>query len=522
MDTYENNGLNQEAENTAPEAAEQTIPEAAAEQPQQTPAEPVQGSAAGPEQIPAQPEAEQPYHGLGTGRRESPFANSPYVSCAQPEQTYQAPPVQQPVKKQPKAKKKGGRKAWKGVLAAVLALVVVAGSCGITAALVNNYWQGQTDQMKQSFSQQVKDLQSQIDNVSKESSSISGTPVSADGSLTPSQVYAANVESVVAISNQATTNYYGQVSETASSGSGFILTEDGYVVSNYHVVEGATTLTVILHDGTEYDAKLVGGDETNDVALLKIEATGLPAVTIGSSDDLVVGDQVVAIGNPLGELTSTQTVGYISAKDRDVTTDGTTINMMQTDAAINPGNSGGPLFNMKGEVIGITTAKYSGTTTSGASIEGIGFAIPIDDVMGIISDLKEYGYVTGAYLGVTVRSMDADVANAYGLPVGSQVASVESGSCSEKAGLKMQDIIMKLGEYEIEDNTDLLRALRKFKAGDTTTITVWRSGRELTLTITLDEKPQQTTQEEETVQQTQPQQEESSGYSNPFFPFFGG
>ena len=133
--------------------------------------------------------------------------------------------------------------------------------------------------------------------------------------------------------------------------------------------------------------------------------------------------------------------------------------------------------------------KYSGTTNSGASLEGLGFAIPIDDVAGILGDLRDHGYVTGAYLGISVRSMDAEVANAYGLPIGSQVATVENGSCSQKAGIQEKDIIVKLGEYEIEDNSDLLRALRKFKAGDTTTITVWRSGSYLDFSITLDEKP---------------------------------
>lgn len=165
-------------------------------------------------------------------------------------------------------------------------------------------------------------------------------------------------------------------------------------------------------------------------------------MSIGNSDDLEVGDQVAAIGNPLGELTSTQTVGYVSAKDRSVNTDGTIINMLQTDAAINSGNSGGPLFNMNGEVVGITTAKYSGSTSSGASIEGIGFAIPINDVMKLVDDLMEYGYITGqAYLGVTINSkdLDASTAAAYGLPVGARVESVTEGSCAQKAGLQAGD-----------------------------------------------------------------------------------
>ena len=429
---------------------------------------------------------------------ESPYANSPYVMQRPvppvPGHTSQPPHQPEIPVKQPKERKKG--RFWKTALSAVLTVALVAGGCFITAREINAYWSNRLDQEKQTMQQQfetelqqIRDQLSALPGISAPASS-SGTPVSSDpNALTPSQVYARNVGSVVAISNQSTTNFFGQVSETASSGSGFILTEDGYIVSNYHVVSGASKLTVILSDGTEYEAQLIGGDENNDIALLKVEAMGLQPVIIGSSDALVVGDQVVAIGNPLGELTSTQTVGYISAKDRDITTDGITINMMQTDAAINPGNSGGPLFNMKGEVVGITTAKYSGTTNSGASIEGIGFAIPIDDVMGMLSDLKEHGYVTGAYLGVSVRSMDPEVAKAYGLPTGAQVVTADPGSCAQKAGIQEMDIIVKLGEHEISDINDLLRALRKFKPGDTTTIQVWRAGAYKDLTITLDAKP---------------------------------
>ena len=230
------------------------------------------------------------------------------------------------------------------------------------------------------------------------------------------------------------------------------------------------------------------------MAVLKItESVQLQAVKIGSSDDLLVGDQVVAIGNPLGELTSTLTVGYVSAKERDVTTDGKTINMIQTDAAINSGNSGGPLFNSKGEVVGITTAKYSGNSSSGASIEGIGFAIPIDDVMPLVDDFINYGYINSAYLGVMVSEMDAATANYYGLPVGAYVQEVTPGNCAEAAGVMAKDIIVAIGDYEVKNVSDLTKVLRKFKAGDETTITVFRSGQKLTLPITLDEKPRENT-----------------------------
>ncbi len=200
---------------------------------------------------------------------------------------------------------------------------------------------------------------------------------------------------------------------------------------------------------------------------------------------------MVAIGNPLGELTATQTVGYVCGKDRTVTTGGAAINMLQTDAAINAGNSGGPLFNMKGEVVGITTAKYSGTTGSGASIEGIGFAIPIDDVLDIMRDLAEHGYVTGPYLGVSVRDVDPQIASVYNIPLGAYVVEVVEGASADRAGIQPKDIITKMGDKEIKNSNDLIRALRHFKVGESVTVTLNRAGAEKTVTMELDEKPQQ-------------------------------
>lgn len=445
------------------------------------------------EEVQAQPEekedlsGQQYYNNAGVGRKESPYADSPYV-MNRPEPSMNEKPKK--VKKQ----RKSVAKVLKGVVAAVLGVVLVGGACTAAVAVTNRNWFEKMSVMNTEYRRQLEELEKRLERAesaaANQGGAIVGDAVSSQNMLSASQVYAMNVNSVVAISNHATTNVYGQETEMASSGSGFIISEDGYVVSNYHVVEGANTLTVITYDGTEYRAKLVGYDESNDVSLLKIDATGLDPVAIGSSDALIVGDQVVAIGNPLGELTSTLTVGYISAKDRTINTDGTyNINMMQTDAAINSGNSGGPLFNMKGEVIGITTAKYSGASNSGASIEGIGFAIPVDDVMAILADLRDYGYVKGCYLGVSVVTMDPAVAEAYGLPTGSKVSLVEPDHCAAKAGIKVGDIITAMGGYDVAGNSDLLSILRKFKPGDTTSITVFRAGREFDLTITLDEKP---------------------------------
>ena len=450
---------------------------------------PVQANtSAGPEQ--AAP-GDYAYRGAGAGRRESPYANSPYAGYQPPRQDayqytpqYTAPPRQ----------KKHMSPVWKRVLASALVLALVIGSCAITAAVVNSRWERKaeslTESLEASFSQRMDALEAQLQDARKQSAAISGSIAASGGGLSPAQVYASNVNSVVGISSTVQANSFYGTSTGTATGSGFILTEDGYVVTNCHVIDGATAVSVTTHDGTEYPAEIIGSDATNDVAVLKVEATGLQAVTLGSSDSLITGDMVVAIGNPLGTLSATQTVGYVSGKDRDVTTDGSIISMIQTDAAINSGNSGGPLFNTSGEVVGITTAKYSGTTGSGASIEGIGFAIPIDDVKGIISDLIDYGYVTGAYLGVTVQDTDSASASAFGLPTGAYVTRVEPGSAAANAGIQPKDMIIQLGDTKITGITTLTRALRNFKAGDTTTITIIRSGNQMELTITLDEKPQ--------------------------------
>lgn len=475
------------------------------------------------EKIPAAPPIAIPV----TVRREPAPAPEKKEAPAfvQPEQPKPAAPVKKevpvyyppaPAKAHSKpAAKKGG--FGKKIIAAVLVLALVAAGCILTADALNRQWETRYQQMNTLYNQQIVQLQTQIDENARESTDLNSTSgqipvVSGEGTLTPSQVYAQNVPSVVAISCTVRGGY--------STGSGFILTENGYVATNYHVVEGALSVEVITHGGTTYAAEVVGYDNTNDLAVLKVDATGLPAVTIGSSDALIVGDQVVAIGNPLGELTNTLTVGYVSAKERDVTTDGVTINMMQTDAAINSGNSGGPLFNMYGQVVGITTAKYSGESSSGATIEGIGFAIPMDDIYPLMEDLMTHGYIKSAYLGVMVKEMNPLTAVANEQPVGAYVVEVTPGYCAEAAGLQVDDIIIALGTYEVGGINDLTRALRNFEAGETTTITVFRDGEELVLTITLDEKPQET----KTVPTGNTQMPEEGSYEewyNYFAPFFG-
>ncbi len=462
-----------------------------------------------------------------SARKVSPYADSPYVmeasdSHGTPGFTFQPQAAPQPRVKKEKKKSSGG--FWKKAVAIIAVIALVAAGCGITASIVNSRWEQENQKLSGSITQlqqQLAALQTQMDQ--SEVSGPIGIAASGDA-LSPAQVYAQNVDSVVAItSSVVTTSIYGEV-EGTSTGSGFILTENGYILTNCHVIEGATKVYVVTNTGEEYPATVVGSDSTNDLAVLKVEAENLPAVKLGSSDDLIIGDMVVAIGNPLGDLTSTQTVGYVSGKNREIATDNTIIDMIQTDAAINPGNSGGPLFNMKGEVVGITTAKYSGTTSSGASIEGIGFAIPIDDVLTIISDLMDYGYVTGAYLGVTVQNMDASTASMYGLPMGAYVADVVQDASADRAGVQPKDIIIALGEYRVESITDLIRNLRNFRAGDTSTITVIRGGQELVLTITFDERPvgfDGTVPSQESTGEM-PSEGDFEEWYDYFYRFFGG
>ena len=410
---------------------------------------------------------------------------------------------------------KKGRKGMRAAVSAVLVMALVAGSCGATYGILNSKFEKQA----QADAAAIQQLQQRLSRQSTQADPVGY--VMEEGALSPKQIYQEYASSVVAISSTVETlSYGGQTRQGTYTGSGFILTDDGYVVTNYHVIEGATSVTVVMDTQEEYPAEVIGYDALNDVAVLKIDAKNLPAVKLGSSDALSIGDMVVAIGNPLGSLTATLTVGYVSGKDRQVSTDSTMINMIQTDAAINSGNSGGPLFNVYGEVVGITSAKYSGTTTSGASIEGIGFAIPIDDVMSIIGDLRDFGYVTGAYLGVTVQDTDASAASLYGLPTGAYVVTVVEDGSADQAGIQPKDIIIKLGDTDVSTVSELTRALRRFKAGDQTTVTVIRSGERITLDITLDEKPKDL-DSGSNVTATEPNMPDNGNYDEWYKYFFG-
>ena len=318
--------------------------------------------------------------------------------------------------------------------------------------------------------------------------------------MTAAEVYAANVNSTVGITTSITTNYWGFPTTSAAAGSGFILTEDGYILTNYHVVENSNSITVAMYNGDTYDAALIGYDESNDVAVLKIDAQGLSPVVLGDSDNLNVGDSVVAIGNPLGELTFSLTAGLVSAKDREVTlSNSLTMDLIQTDCAINSGNSGGALFNLYGEVIGITNAKYSSSSSSSASIDNIGFAIPINHVLPIVKSIIEKGYLSKPYVGVSVSDVNQQT-QLYGIPAGAAVQAVSDDSPAAKAGLQAGDVITRVNGTEITGSSDLVSLVSEAAIGDTLTMTVYRQGSTIELTVTVGEQVQSAQANEQTQQ----------------------
>lgn len=407
------------------------------------------------------------------------------------------------------------RGSGRRIAALILACAVVGGGAGVGgAALYSSVFASQPSVIYQN----TQPISTQADPVASSSGQ----------AMTPEQLYAANVDACVGITVSTTmTNIFGYTSTSAASGSGFVITADGYIVTNYHVIEDAVkdssvSITVSFHDGSSYPATLVGGEEDNDVAVLKIEASGLQTVTLGDSDQLKVGQAVMAIGNPLGELTFTFTGGYVSAKDRSVTmSDGTVMNMLQTDTAINSGNSGGPLFNEYGQVIGIVSAKLSSSSNSEASVEGLGFAIPINDVKDMVTSIIEHGYVTGKpNVGILMKDVPQE-AQQYGVPAGSEVLAVLDGSGAGKAGLQAGDIITAVNGTAVSGSEALKAAVQDCKAGDKVTFSVYRDGDTVELEITLDED-NQTTQEameqlqkdyqEQQAQQEQQQPQQNGGY----------
>ena len=421
------------------------------------------------------------------------YNNEPEPQAAAPDAGSTVPPTevppQQPAAPEPPKKKKhhvNGGKVARSAVALVLAAVM-----GFAGGYVGSQMNG-----SKVVIQQVAPSGSS----SSSGSDSSITSASASGSsLTTEQVADLVSPSVVVITTEQVVysqwSWYGQNQVESGAGSGVVISSDGYILTCAHVVSGASNITVTIGD-TDYPATVVGEDDTSDVAVLKIDATDLTPATVGNSDSLAVGESVLAVGNPLGELGGTVTSGIVSALNRSVTIQGTsstnTMSLIQMDASVSPGNSGGGLFNMNGEFIGLVNAK-----SSSSDAEGLGFAIPINDAIKVAQDLLENGYVSGRpYMGITYLAVtDAQTAaqlnvNAYGV----YVVDVAQGGPADKAGLKTGDRIVSIDGTEIAQKDDLGTLIQQHAAGDTLSITVAREGQMQTVSLTLGEKNAQTQQ----------------------------
>ena len=415
----------------------------------------------------------------------------PEASAAEPETAGGAggttPPVQ-PVQPQtgakpPRKKKKGtGRRIARNAVALVLAAAM-----GFVGGFVGAKFGGSGKVV-------IQQVAPSSTASSSDSADSSITAASSTGTgLTTEQVADMVSPSVVVITTEQVVysqwSWYGQNQVESGAGSGVIISSDGYILTCDHVVSGASNITVTIGD-KDYTATVVGEDSTSDIAVIKIDADGLTPAIVGDSDKLAVGDNVLAVGNPLGELGGTVTSGIVSALNRSVSIQSSssvnTMSLIQMDASVSPGNSGGGLFNMNGELIGIVNAK-----SSSSDAEGLGFAIPINDAIKVAQDLLENGYVTGRpYMGITYLAVtDAQTAaqlgvNAYGI----YVVDVVSGGPADKAGLKAGDRIVSIDNTEVAQKTDLGTLMQEHSAGDTLSITVARDGQMQTVSLTLGEK----------------------------------
>ena len=560
MDDY--NEYENESENmTQPEReplpaaeAEPAFPEtpapAAAPEPAPAPAPAVHGFSA-PESFAAGADRDEDYRYAAPAARRSAYSDAGYVpteSAPEVPRSYHYSPVTEKPKKQKKARRGMGA-------GAIIALCLVCAILGglVCGALTGLFRRGDkpdtgaeavasrtlTDAARNGDAAEAAETEGTVIKVVGGGKPVTTETVESGSEMSATDIYYnLAIKQVVGVTTEITyTNYFGFTSSGAVTGSGFLISNDGYILTNNHViadaVAGGYEVKVLTYDGTEYVANVVGYEEDNDVAVLKIEGSGFNASTIGDSDSMLVGEKVYAVGNPLGELEYTMTSGMVSALDRVISSRDSsgvtkTVNMFQIDAAINSGNSGGPIYNSRGEVIGIATSKYSDT-----GIEGLGFAIPINDAIKIANDLISDGYVRGkAYMGINVGTVTASAAQYYGLVEGAIVASVNEGGCAEKAGLQENDIIVAIDDTEITSRDELIYAKKDYRAGDSAVLKVYRGGEYLELTIVFDEETPEileadSKKAEEQQQEQQPPQQQapSDGYGSYydfFSDFFGG
>lgn len=443
-------------------------------------------SASGTTETGAAPEGEYSIVRPDAGRSWRDAEYTPTDETTVPPRYYE-PPAEKPKKeKQPREK---GRMSFAGVACLCLVCALIGGLAG--GAVGGGYLASPTPPAEET--------------PLLASAPTPTTQISSIAAIDGSSIYKLGCEQVVGVTTEIITqNFFGMTSPVSVSGSGFILTEDGYIMTNYHVIksayQGGYEIKVMLHSGEEYAATIVGFDDDYDIAVLKIDAIDLSPVALGNSDEINVGDTVFAIGNPLGELAYTMTSGIISGTDRLITTSEGTNLMFQFDAAVNEGNSGGPVYDAKGQVVGVVTAKHIET-----GVEGLGFAVPINDAIRLANDLMSKGYVSGkAYMGINGEDVSAAAVQYYNMPKGLYLTYVAEGSAAQKAGLKIGDIITALDGVATGSMTELRAAIKTHSAGDTCTITIYRSGEYLDLSITFDEQPQQSV-ESSPQQRQQPQ-----------------
>lgn len=318
--------------------------------------------------------------------------------------------------------------------------------------------------------------------------------------LSEEEIFADTVDSMVSITTTVEGyNFFGQRVQGAASGSGFVVTDDGYILTNYHVVSDSTAISVNFYNGDTYDAELVGYDAQNDVAVLKIDATGLQPVALGDSDALKEGQHVVAIGNALGQFSFSITNGIVSGLARDIQVSNShSMSLIQISCAINSGNSGGALLNMKGEVVGITNAKYGSSGYSNeASVDNIGFAIPINSVEKIFEDIINKGYIEKTYIGISVFTVSEETASALGIDGGVIVGEVTKDAPADKAGLKEDDIIVAANGKNVLNSDDLVEYISTLSAGDEVELSIYRKAKAMDITVTVEAQAQSATPNED-------------------------
>ena len=434
------------------------------------------------------PHQDTHYEVISTPGRATP--DDPYTYYASsPATSSEHRDVQEP-------KKKKNKHRWVVTLILVLCCSLLSGALGAGGVLLM-----QDLQAEETAEAPEQDISYIVQGI-RESSVLGTVKVETGKLMTPAEVYAANVNSTVGITTSVTTNYWGYQSTSAASGSGFIISDDGYILTNFHVIEDSNSISVAMYNGESFDATLIGYDKSNDIAVLKIDAEGLSPVILGDSENLNVGDSVVAIGNPLGELTFTLTSGTISAKDREVTfSNNATMNLLQTDCAINSGNSGGALFNLYGEVIGVTNAKYSSSSGSEASIDNIGFAIPINSIMSIVESIIENGYISKPYIGISVLDVSAETQQ-YGVPAGAAIQAVTENSPAALAGLQRGDVITAVDGKAMTSN-ELVSFVASASVGQQIVFSIYRQGQMLEITVDVSEQIQSALEQEQQEQQSQ-------------------